>query len=328
MPWWQDVSVHPGNGSTYAIFMLFFLTSLWFRLPYIIPSLFLGIAASMHPGALFGVSFLIYEFSREKVSAKKITISFLAFLLPFLPLIIFEVITKGYWLSQWINSPGYGFSFAVNFENIKHFLSFSGVNLFIFLVLSAIAVYKIKGREKVWLVIAVVSLSAFTFLKSVPIHYQFGVMSIVWFSLIRILNQNKTGKVLLLFFIFYLAVFANPLWQIPKTSTRSISKIEGTVEYLVDNADIGKNESLAVLTLKESETKTPQADDYRFFLRVKGFKVEEVLDYSKAEKLIIFVEDPKLDWENWNTWETEQFGRRKLSEKYEINDIIMAVYTK
>lgn len=327
MPWWQDIAIHPGNGSTYAIFMLVFLTLLWFKLPVFLTVLFLGISASMHPGAFFGLPLIVYEFVKQKKSFKTWFISMFVFLIPFLPLIIFQLMTRGYWLSNWLTEQGRSFNLILGFININSFISFSGVYAGVFLVLLVLLVTTTNNRQKVWLILSLLSLSVFTFFSKVPVHYLFGIMSMVWFCTSAFLMENNKRIVIPIILVF-LVIDTLFLRDSPKVSARPISKIEGVVDYLIQNDEVLKNDRLAVLAQKDCDTKTPQADDYRFFLRVKGYKVEEVSDYSKADKLIIFVEDKKLDWQNWCTWETEQFGHRKLIKKMEVNGILITIYTR
>lgn len=274
MPWWQEIAIHPGNGFTYAIFLLAFLTAFWFKLPVVLSSFLLGISVSMHPGAVFGLPFLLYEVLKSKTFLKKWIFSFFAFLLPFVPLIAFEIVTKGYWLGQWMAQPSYGLT-----------------------------------------------------LNTVPRHYLFGLITIIWFTAPLILIQKKFGRVFLalLSMYFLINILITPK---PVASERPISKIEGAVDHLVKSENITNNERLALVVLKSLDTKTPQADDYRFFLRVRGFKVEEVSDYHKAEKLVIFVEGKKLDWENWNSWETDEFGKRGEPEIVKYDDMTIVIYSK
>ena len=82
------------------------------------------------------------------------------------------------------------------------------------------------------------------------------------------------------------------------------------------------------MSLKSSDTKTPQGDEYRFFLRVEGYDVEEVSDYARADKLIIFVEDENIDWENWNSWETDVFGKKNEPDILQTDGILILIYSK
>lgn len=274
MPWFQEIAVHPGNGFTYAIFLLAFLTALWFKLPVILASFLLGVSLSMHPGAIFCLPLLLYELIKSKTSLKKWILSIFVFLLPFAPLIAFEIITKGYWIKQWLLESNYGVSF-----------------------------------------------------NTIPRHYLFGIIAIIWFTALLTLVQKRFGKVILALILIYFSVNMLVIPK-PSVSARSISKIQGAVGELIDSGNIGKDDRLAVISLRTQDTKTPQADDYRFFLRVKGFQVEEATDYVKAENLIIFVEDKDLDWENWNSWETDQFGERQDPEIVNANEILIAIYKK
>jgi len=273
-PFWQEISIHPGNGFTYSIFLLGFLTALWFKFPIVLSSLLLGISSSMHPGALVGMPFLLYELIKSKTSFKNWILSVIAFLLPFIPLIAFEVITKAYWLRQLQIKMSYSFT-----------------------------------------------------LDNIPRHYFFGVLTVVFFTFAITLIKKRFGEIILGFFSILLLV-NSIITPKPAVSKRPISKIEKVVEYLVGSGEIKNDEKIAVVSIKTLDTKTPQADDYRFFLRAKGFEVLEVSDYGKADKLVIFVEDESINWESWNSWETDQFKDKKLLSVLQNEDFKIVIYGK
>lgn len=65
-PWWSSIVLHPGNGYTYVIWLLLSLSCLWFELPLFFSALFLGLATSFHPAAIFAITLLFYEWFRRK----------------------------------------------------------------------------------------------------------------------------------------------------------------------------------------------------------------------------------------------------------------------
>lgn len=326
LPWWQEIAIHPGNGFTYAIFLLTFLAALWFKLPLFLSSLLLGISLSMHPGAVFGLPLLIYELVKRKPSIKVWLLSIMVFIAPFTPLIAFEIITKGYWFRNWMEHPGMGMNIAFSIDNVMQFFTISGINFVVSLAFLILVFIFAKGREKVWFVTGLVGLFLFAFSGLVPKHYLFGVVTIVWFCISMFFLRKRLGRMALVLLSGYLIV--NSLQSVPGISTRPVSKIEGAVNYLAESGKIKASDNLAVVSLKSADNKTPQADDYRFFLRVKGFNVEEVSDYANADKMILFVEKESLDWENWNSWETDQFGKQGKPEILRNDDIFIAVYSK
>lgn len=327
MPWWQEIAIHPGNGFTYAIFLLGFLTTLWFKLPIIFSSFLLGISMSMHPTAVFGLPILLFELFKGRYSLKSRLVAIFVFILPFVPLIAFEFVTKGYWFKQWLVRPNYGVDLDFNFSNMINFLKVSGINLAVGLIVFIFVFKTSRKRERTWLGLGVVCLIVFSLFGILPRHYFFGVAIIIWFITSLVFVKKRLGKVFLFLITLYflVTIFISPK---PAISDRSISRIEGAVENLVKSGKIDKSDKLAVVSLKTSDTKTPQADDYRYFLRVRGFLVEEVSNYANANKLIIFVEKEDLNWENWNSWETDQFGERLKPEIVNTDGILIAIYPK
>jgi len=114
-----------------------------------------------------------------------------------------------------------------------------------------------------------------------------------------------------------------------KTAERSIPMVENNIDVLIEEGQINKGEKIAVLTaLKPYGGITPQANDYRFFLRTKGYQVPDVPDYSKANVLIMFIEDPDYDWEEWRSWEIDQIGEKELRSITTVGKTRIIVFDK
>lgn len=73
---------------------------------------------------------------------------------------------------------------------------------------------------------------------------------------------------------------------------------------------------------------TPQSNDYRFFLRTKGFQALDVFDYSQANVLIMFIEDPEYDWQEWRSWEIDQFGEKRMRFQTTIGQTRVILFDK
>jgi hypothetical protein len=112
------------------------------------------------------------------------------------------------------------------------------------------------------------------------------------------------------------------------TAKRPISRIETVVNRFADRKKLDSSKKIAVVSVLGKETKVPQADDYRFFLRIKGFTVFEPQQYSRADTLIMFIEEPGFEFENWSNWEIEQFGPKKLSYEMQTAGIKIVVFDK
>lgn len=326
-PWFSGLAFHPGNGFTYVIWLLLSLICMWFEFPLVLSSLFLGISLSFHPAAVFALPLLFYEWIRRKHEVKHAILSAIALIIPWSPIILFEIITKGFLFRQWITHPGVGISVAPNLINIQSLIQTSGVSLIGFIVVYIYLLFSGKAREKWWLLIASIGILFFAIVARVPPHYLLGLTCILYFTVAIIMVRRLWGRVLLgiitLFFLGSIFI-ASP----PKKSVRSIGKIQSVVEQVTKNKTINKNEKIAVVAALDMENKVPQADDYRFFFRIKGFKIPEVTEYFTAKKLILFVENPKFDWKSWSTWETNEIGPKRIIQEQEIEGIKVITFEK
>ncbi len=327
MPWWQSIALHPGNGYTYAIFFLLFLISLWFEVPIFIASLFLGISISFHPAAVFGLFLLFHEWWRKNHMVKPFVFMILGLVIPSFPIILFEIITKGYLIRQWLAHPISSIQFQPQLHNLFSMAQSSHVNFYIALVIFLLAFLTSKKRIRAWFFISLVGIF-FTLTAVVRGHYLFGVLLMIWFPITVAFMQNKLGKIILIF-LTIVSVAANVIFvKIPPTSKRSISKIDRVVTQFIKNTKIAKNQKIAVLAILDNANKVPMADDYRFFLRVKGYRVLDVQQYLEANTLVFFVEAPDFPWQTWSSWETDQFGERKMIDQTEIEGIKIITYGK
>jgi hypothetical protein len=328
MPWWQSIALHPGNGYTYAIFFLVFLVSLWFELPLFISSLFLGLSLSFHPAAVFGLLLLFYEWWKKNHSIKSFIAIIPGLVIPSFPIILFEIITKGYLIRQWLTHPKSAFQLQPQFQNLFDLTQSSHINFFIAAGIFLLAFFIAKKRVKTWLLFSLVGVLFFALAATTRGHYLFGFLLMVWFSMIVSLMQNTLGKVVLVFLAMIIVVTNVVFAKTPPPSKRSISKIDGVVNQFVKNGKINKNQKIAVLAILDKANKVPMADDYRFFLRVKGYHVLNVQQYSQADMLVLFVEEPDFPWASWSSWETDQFGSKKIIDQREIGEIKIATYVK
>lgn len=328
LPWWQSIALHPGNGYTYIIFFLLFLVCLWFEIPLVISVLFLGASLSFHPAAIFGLPLLLYEWWRKNHSLQSLFLMFFGLILPSFPIILFEIITKGYLIRQWLAHPKSSIHFQPQLQNLFGMAHVSNINFYVGVILFLFAYALARSKTRRWLLLSFVSAMFFTLVAIVPGHYLFGVLMAVWFSIIVSFIQNTLGKVLLIclmiFFIIKNVLLANP----PEPSVRSISKIDRVVNHLIRNGKLEKKQNIAVLAILDNANKVPMADDYRFFLRVKGYHVLDVQQYSEANTLVLFVEAPDFPWQQWSSWETDQFGERKIIDQMEVQGIKIITYEK
>lgn len=329
MPFWKTSAIHPGNGYTYMLWFMFYLVFLWFELPLFIPSLFLGLAISHHPAATFGLVFLLYEWWRRGHSVKQMGLIICGLLLPWTPIILFEIITKGYLTRSYLKNPTVGVThaFQLGLANIKHLVSLTGINIGLASSIFLLAGFAAQKRLKVWYFLCLIPLVFFLITPSFPQHYLLSSVLSVVFVISLILSKKIWGKILLALIAVFFIIQAIFFIKTP-APTRSITKIDQIVSKLSQTNIIDKKQHIAVLAILSQDTSVPQADDYRFFLRKYGYSVLEVVEYSQADTLLLFVEQPGFKWQTWSTWETDQFGSRKVASQITIDGVKILKFIK
>lgn len=320
MPYWCENVFHPGNGFTYVFWIFLSLTLLYFNFPLFLPVLFFGLAFSYHPAAILVLPVFIYEYWQKRKKLKEISISFFAFLVAWLPIITFEIITKGLLTRNFLAKPSSGLKFAIfNFENIKTIAHFLGLNIFLFIIIYTLGIFFAEKRQKIWFLCSFFILILLCFIAPVYSYYLLGITALISFVLLTTLIQKKFGVYLIIFFTAFLFFQYISLPKIQ--SARPIRKLEMVVEGLVAKNKLDKTKKIAVVEALALDNAVPQADDYRFFLRMKGYNVPEVQQYSQADVLLMFIEEPKFNWKNWSTWEIEQTNCHKIFFDEKINGV-------
>jgi len=346
-PWWWKISLHPGNGDTYVIFLLAALTSIWFNKPFWLSSVLLGVALALHPAAIFALPILLYEALLTKRDyLKNFFFILVGLIIPWMPNLIFIYITKGYWIRQWLTKPSLviesSFDIKKNLNNITLMGKISGLSTIgaaILWIITGLA--EQRNRLKVWYLIVSLSIILFAFISPMPDRYLYGITAIASFIIIISLVRKRWGWLVFLIVMLFLikSIFKGPLEILKdpinisddslKTAERSIPMVENNIDVLIEEGQINKGEKIAVLTaLKPYGGITPQANDYRFFLRTKGYQVPDVPDYSKANVLIMFIEDPDYDWEEWRSWEIDQIGEKELRSITTVGKTRIIVFDK
>jgi len=323
-PIWYSLAYHPGNGFTYALVLLLGLTTTILSKKLWISSLLFGIATAMHPASVLSLPLLLAAYINEKANWRQIAVGLLAYVSPWAPIIAFEIITKGFLLRQWLSHPGLGIGMKIlNIDNLQIMATRLGLySVWLLLVPPILIAFDKKTNlwEKLSLAIGFIF---FSNLATVPEHYLFGFTVTYLFIVFRWLVNRK-----------YLAMLAITVWLIANifipreiiVPTRPLWSIEQTVQTIV-TSDVG-DKKIATLAVLPSGTSVPQADDYRGLLRMKGFDVVELADHGQAEVLIYVVERPGFDYEHWSTWETEQFGPKKLLKVVRSGEVEIVFFTK
>lgn len=327
--WWIGLALHPGNGYTYVFWLFISLVLCWYDVSLFISSLLLGLATSFHPAAIFAIVFLIDNLSRIRQRVVGFLKIFAGIIIPWFPIILFEIVTKGYLVRSYLSQKHESLNFLLSIVNIQAiFSSFGNISIFIFLIFLSIAMSNDK-RLKRWFYLSIFCMLPFLFVPLVPSHYLYGLTTIIWFLvLIRIAEFKYKNYFLIILIIFSVS---NTYLNMPNNTNKSfrpISKILQNVDVLKSQLNIDKNIKLAVVSVIDNTVKVPQADDYRFFLRINGYRVLEVLEYAQAEYLLLIVEDKKFDWHNWSSWEMDQIGSKKILKIFENKNAKFILYSK
>ena len=319
--WFISLAIHPGNGYTYALFLWISLTLLWYKKYFIVAAMFLGLAISYHPVAVFGIPFLLYEFWTRKRTLLYALLGSIVLVAPWTPIILFEIITKGYMIRSWMESTSTGIAFQLSVSNVVLMGEIVHIHWIILLVLYTVTAHFAKGRLKNWYLMSLVPFLFLFVTARFQFHYVFGFIILYWFIVLQFLMHHRkdillvTGlTVYLLFGTLRQFIYADP-------PTRTIQKIEYVTQSLIMQQEIPKNKKIAVVAALDNDTRVPQADDYRFFLRMQGYTVLDPLQYDQAEILLMFIEADHFEWEKWSSWEIDQAKGEKQLFHTEINEV-------
>lgn len=107
---------------------------------------------------------------------------------------------------------------------------------------------------------------------------------------------------------------------------RSIQRLDNVVNTFIQNRNLDKTRKYAVVSVIDSQNSTPQADDYRFFLRTAGINALSIDEYPKADILLVFIEVPNFKWQDFEDWHIQRFGNRKFLSNQTIDGIEVIMY--
>ncbi len=325
-PWWVSASSSPWNGNMYASWILMAIVSMWFKMPFFLSALLLGIATSIHPMAILVLPLLIYEWIVKDKKLINLFFAILGFIIPWSPIIIFEIITKGYLTRQWLAHPSTtGVHLMLNLSNVSQIAQQFGFGLIVGIILWIATFWVASKRQKWWIISLTISLFIVMLLSNLLHYYLYGLVCAVLFIIINVFSTKRIGQIsLALFIILSLLSIRIPF----ATPDRTISKLNTVVKKTIKDFPLDKNKKYAVLSISDNGSTLPQADDYRFFLRVQGYKVLGSEEYTNAELLLLFIETPKMKWETWQDWNMEQFGAKKRVSARNINGTTVVLYEK
>lgn len=329
LPLMTDYSLHPGNGFSYMYFVLICFTAVWFNAPLSIAAFAAGFALALHPAAGFLPLFLILGWLRRGHTWKDALLSIVAYLLPLAPLIGFEVITKGYVIRSFLNKPsthGIYITFGLlNAHQVSNLLGLSFTSLATFVGITGFQAYRDKVRsKKLWYFVMLALFIFVLFFQNLVARYLFAIAIMVSFTVVVFFMQYKATTLLLVAAAITLFIRSPLFYPVPETA-RSIQKVESIADYIKERELIDKNKKIAVVSAVTEKTEVPQADDYRFLLRNRGYTILEVTEHEKAEQLLYVIEVPNFQWDLWSNWEIESFGDKTLRSVEKINENVTVV---
>jgi hypothetical protein len=326
--WWDRTSFHPGNGFTFAPFAFAGLVSLYFNYPLFLSALLMGVGLAFHPTTVFVLPLLGYQWWIHKNRLKNIIGMVIGLALPSTPLIAFEVITRGYVIRNLLAHPNPVIHQTVHLTNMSTLAGFMNLPLTVFLIAWLIVGIRVRDQLKVWYWIITLLFPVLILLSGFSGIYLFAVAGACQFILVvQLLKEKRVGFAIL---IVWAIIGLTKVGSFVGTSSqpRPLQSIEEASVAAIDSGTITKNEPIGVIAAITPDTKVPAADDYRFLLRIAGYNVLDATMYKEVKKLVMFVESPGFDWENWNNWELSQFGDKRLIHHVNVNETEVLIFDK
>jgi hypothetical protein len=334
---------NPGNAYTYIPFIIIFLTYVYFndiekKLELFLLGLLAGIIINFHllNVLVFG-SMGLFMFLNLK-NKYKILYFILGIIIPFVPLLVFEVRHDFVIIKRSI----YDFLNAnlvrdldesrdkyATLNNIlkypKVISTYLTIHPIFYAVLFLLPAFfrKIKNRRNfLFTMFALFSFFIFVLISHgvLDSHYVFPVSVFIFFALLMYaLSYNL--KIIVLIIIFGELINFN--FGLYKLSVRPYSKFEKAVNYVIDNNFVDKQTPFNIIQILNPEVNVPAGYEYRYFFRKRGFLPNTVNEYDKSKILFAFSEIGKFDIDSLVNWETGQFGISNLKNRqsYKVDDI-------
>lgn len=322
---WISLATHPGNGFSYALFVMAGLATTYYTNYLWVSALLFGIATSMHPASLLALPIMIGAYLATKPNIKQIVLGLFAYVLPWAPIILFEIITKGFLFRQWMMNPGTGLVLSnLNFGSLAGITNQLGLrSIWIVLLLQLFISFdrKVNFWEKITLGMG---LLFFSLLKNAPGYYLFGISIAYLYVIVKWLWQKKFMGIVIMLLWLTLNIFTK---QVEISPIRPLQTIEQNVNVIATMPEL-KDKKVAIVAVLPSGTEVPQADDYRGLLRFQGINVVELPDHSQADVMVYVVENPGFDYQHWSTWESELFGAKKLLKTKQLENAILVVWER
>ncbi|MCA9371337.1 hypothetical protein KC726_00400 [Candidatus Woesebacteria bacterium] len=154
------------------------------------------------------------------------------------------------------------------------------------------------------------------------------MMCVIWFVVVIVFIKHTLLRSVL-GIVTILTICSTVRSYVHETPTiRPISKIASIISQFDESRRISPEKKIAVVAALTSDTSVPQADDYRYFLRMKGYNVLDTQQYIDADVLLMFVEADNFDWRRWSSWEIEQAKGDTVLFETTIDDIKIIGFEK
>ena len=183
-PWWITSSSLPWNGHMYVSWVFLAMTSLWFKNPIFISALLFGISIAIDPAAILALPILFYEWWTQEKRIKNLKLIFSGLLLPWTPILIFEIITKGFLTRHWLQYPSAaGIIFSPKLTNILPLLNTIGISQAQAIVILVISFLIAPKRGRYWMIFVCLPLIFLALVSPLRDYYLLGLVSALAFTI-------------------------------------------------------------------------------------------------------------------------------------------------
>lgn len=314
-------AIHPGNGYTYALLSLIALPFLLKQKLPLLTSALLGLASSMHPGALVLLPIWIYSALIPTKSWRHRLLYLATYLLPFFPLIAYELITKGFITRQFLDNPSSGLlklQANNNFTTTVSQLISLPRDLFLAGWASlALILRKSRPRHFTWLFLLTLVWFGSLLVSGLIDRYLYAVA--LTFQILLLFTLARFPRFHWLLFVYVFTVYSSITSQVPPPpASHTISRMVTNSNAFINSHPELKLTPITTMAVLDTYTYVPQADDYRSYLRFNGYNVVDITNSDQAQYLVVFAEELSFDLDSWVNWELNLFGPKTLETTFTI----------
>ncbi len=314
----------PGNAFSYLILLVVYLFYLFFQTEFslrksLVLGFLSGIMINYHPVStpVVLLSFIASLFLVKKNNFKeKILWLFFFFFslgITFVPFLLFElrhnfVITKSVLAGGNHTFPGLKSIWSINSVSFSFIRTgFLGLLFFLFLLLLRF----FNKKYAVWFLVCFISFLTLVLYGQPVAHYLFPTIILMQISLIFFLSKSEHFRtVLLLFILVNLFFFPKSLYQ----KARNLAEIESNLKKAISKGIIPRK-NLNVILLNQTHLSVV-GYEYRYLLTKYGFFLDDEFSYNVSKFLLLVSEKGQVDWKKYSSWETKEFGEKKLRKQF------------